>query len=172
MENEAPLQYSSRRSLLVCSWSRMGEMNTTKALSPSSLTTLFRSLVILTDVTVRGSTVRPVSCHGRRQTDCYAGCFVVLSGIFADQVMIVCGLICGLVVSKDKWVFHDLGCVAMFWNLLLGMKSSEKNGESNHRQLALSLVDHRFHCLRSMWRYQSHLSDRWNDLRCYSRRLS
>ena len=83
-------------------------------------------------------------CCVRRQTDWYAGCFVVLSSIFADEVMIVCGLIRALLVSDD------IGCVAMFgifWNLLCGMKSSEEIGGSKHRQLDLSLVDHLSHCL-------------------------
>jgi bacteriorhodopsin len=71
---------------------------------------------------------------------------MILSSIFADTMMITGGL----VVSKDKWAFYDLGCVAMFgifWNLLWGMKSSEEIGGSKHRQLDLSLVDHLSHYL-------------------------
>ena len=34
------------------------------------------------------------------------------------------------------------------------------------------LIEYRFHCLGSLWRYQSDLSKYWNDLLCYSQRFS
>jgi bacteriorhodopsin len=55
---------------------------------------------------------------------------IILSTIFADIVMIICGLIAGLVSTIYKWAFYVFGCVAMFWvfwNILSGIKSSEKN---------------------------------------------
>ena len=68
---------------------------------------------------------------------------VILSSIFADEVMIISGLIGGLVVSEYKWAFFVFGCVAMFWvfwNLILGIKASEDIGGSKHRRTYLILL--------------------------------
>lgn len=68
---------------------------------------------------------------------------IILSTIFADLVMVVCGLIGGLVPSIYKWAFFVFGCVAMlwvFWNILTGIKSSEKIGGKQHRRVYLILA--------------------------------
>lgn len=68
---------------------------------------------------------------------------IILSSIFADEVMIICGLIGGLVPSEYKWAFYVFGCVAMlwvFWNLLSGIKSAEQVGGSKHRRNYLILI--------------------------------
>lgn len=68
---------------------------------------------------------------------------IILSTIFADLVMVVCGLIGGLVPSIYKWAFFVFGCVAMFWvfwNILSGIKSSEKIGGKQHRRVYLILT--------------------------------
>jgi bacteriorhodopsin len=62
---------------------------------------------------------------------------IILSTIFADLVMIICGLIGGLVSTIYKWAFFVFGCVAMFWvfwNILSGIKSSEKIGGTKNRR--------------------------------------
>ena len=68
---------------------------------------------------------------------------VILSSIFADIVMIICGLIGGLVPSVYKWAFFVFGCVAMFWvffNILSGIKSSEKIGGAKYRRVYIILT--------------------------------
>jgi bacteriorhodopsin len=68
---------------------------------------------------------------------------IILSSIFADLVMIICGLIGGLVPSVYKWAFYVFGCVAMFWvfwNILSGIKSSEKTGGTKNRQIYIILT--------------------------------
>ena len=68
---------------------------------------------------------------------------IILSSIFADEVMIICGLIGGLVMTSYKWAFFVFGCVAMFWvfwNIVLGIKSAEKLGGAKHRRTYLILV--------------------------------
>jgi bacteriorhodopsin len=68
---------------------------------------------------------------------------IILSTIFADIVMIICGLIGGLVPSVYKWAFYVFGCVAMFWifwNILSGIKSSEKVGGTKNRRIYIILT--------------------------------
>lgn len=68
---------------------------------------------------------------------------IILSTIFADLVMVVCGLIGGLVSSIYKWAFFVFACVAMFWvfwNILSGVKSSEKVGGTKHRRIYIILI--------------------------------
>ena len=68
---------------------------------------------------------------------------IILSTIFADLVMVVCGLIAGLVPSIYKWAFFVFACVAMFWvfwNVLSGIKSSENVGGTKHRRIYIILV--------------------------------
>ena len=55
---------------------------------------------------------------------------IILSTVFADVVMIICGLIGGLVPTQYKWAFFVFGCVAMFWvfwNIFFGNKICGKN---------------------------------------------
>ena len=62
---------------------------------------------------------------------------VILSSVFADEVMIVTGLLGGLVPSASRWVFYAFGCVAMFWvfwNIISGMSSAEKLGGAKARR--------------------------------------
>lgn len=68
---------------------------------------------------------------------------IILSTIFADEVMIICGLIGGLVPSEYKWAFYVFGCVAMFWifwNLISGIKSAENIGGSERRRTYIILI--------------------------------
>ena len=68
---------------------------------------------------------------------------IIVSTIFADVVMIICGLIGGLVPSEYKWAFYVFGCVAMFWifwNLISGIKSAENIGGSKRRRNYIILI--------------------------------
>jgi bacteriorhodopsin len=68
---------------------------------------------------------------------------IIVSSVFADEVMIVCGLIGGLVPTVYKWAFYVFGCVAMFWvfwNILSGIKSAEKIGGFKHRRVYIILT--------------------------------
>ena len=62
---------------------------------------------------------------------------IILASIFADVVMVICGLVGALVSSDYKWAFYVFGCVAMtgvFYNIIYGIKLSKNiGGPKNHR---------------------------------------
>lgn len=66
----------------------------------------------------------------------------ILSSIFAIIVIIICGLIGGRVPTIYKWAFFVFGCVTMFWvfwNILLGIKTSIKVGGKKYQRIYIIL---------------------------------
>lgn len=62
---------------------------------------------------------------------------IILSSVFADEVMIITGLLGSLVPVPSRWVFYAFGCVAMlwvFWNIVSGVSSAEKMGGATARR--------------------------------------
>jgi bacteriorhodopsin len=69
----------------------------------------------------------------------------ILLCVFADIVMIICGLIGGLVPSEYKWAFYVFGCAPMLWifyNIFSGIKLTKTNGGEN---------DHRNYIILASW---------------------
>ena len=67
----------------------------------------------------------------------------ILSTMFVDVVMIVCGLIGGLVSTEYKWAFFVFACISMcliYSIAYSGMKSSESTAGKENRRIYMILI--------------------------------